>query len=321
VEKEREAKEAEIAAKEKVDGAQIIAERSIEEQRIARELFLREKEIARECAIEVAEINHQRDINLADQGRVIAIAIKSKERSVAEVEADKERILAVKSQEQVTSTRQAEIAQRQKAIELIEARKKAERDTIGVISQAEARRNAAIIEAEMARIISKGEADKVIISAKAEGEAESIRLENAKKRYSIDTAGIRGRNEAENTLNDPMIALRTKMAIIEHLPQIIRESVKPMESIEGIKIFSVEGLNSGTQGCAEAENGGGSSTHKNASLADQLVNSALRYRGQAPLIDAILKEIGINSGDINGLTKAIRPDHSNEEDESSEEKK
>jgi hypothetical protein len=43
-------------------------------------------------------------------------------------------------------------------------------------------------------------------------------------------------------------------------------------------------------------------------LADQLVNSALRYRGQAPLVDAILKEIGITGGDINGLTAAIKPE-------------
>lgn len=118
-----------------------------------------------------------------------------------------------------------------------------------------------------------------------------------------------------------MIAMRIKMAIIEHLPEIIRESVKPMESIEGIKIFNVEGLNPGAPGWGGAENGAESAVHKNASLADQLVNSALRYRGQAPLIDAILKEIGINGGDINGLTKVINPDDSNKNDESSKEKK
>jgi hypothetical protein len=43
-------------------------------------------------------------------------------------------------------------------------------------------------------------------------------------------------------------------------------------------------------------------------LADQIVNSALRYRGQAPLLDAILKEIGISGGDIHGLTTPIKPD-------------
>ena len=32
-----------------------------------------------------------------------------------------------------------------------------------------------------------------------------------------------------------------------------------------------------------------------------MVNSALRYRGQAPLVDSLLSEIGLKGGDINGL--------------------
>ncbi|MFP4031978.1 MAG: hypothetical protein ACLFTV_10485 [Desulfococcaceae bacterium] len=33
-----------------------------------------------------------------------------------------------------------------------------------------------------------------------------------------------------------------------------------------------------------------------------MVNSALRYRGQAPLVDALLKELGLGSGsDLGGL--------------------
>ncbi len=36
-------------------------------------------------------------------------------------------------------------------------------------------------------------------------------------------------------------------------------------------------------------------------LADQLVNSALRYCGQAPLVDSWLAEIGLNGGDIHGF--------------------
>ena len=42
-----------------------------------------------------------------------------------------------------------------------------------------------------------------------------------------------------------------------------------------------------------------------ASLADQMVNSALRYRSQAPLVDGLLKELGLNGGDINGLTQGL----------------
>ena len=304
-EKEREAKEAEIAAKQQVDQAQILAERNVEEERIARDLLLKEKDVLKESAIEIAEIKRQKSISLSDQERTIAIADKSKEQSIAEAEANKARVSAIKAEEQVTTARQVEVAERQKAIELIEARKKTERDAIGIISQAEARKNAANDQAETVRIISKGEADKIKIAAEAEAEAETVRAEGAKKRYAVDAAGTRAIHEAENVLDPNMIAMRIKMAVIEHLPEIIRESVKPMEAIEGIKILQVEGLNPRTVTCP-AE--GDATTRTETSLADQLVNSALRYRGQAPLVDAILKEVGISGGDLNGLTKAIKPD-------------
>ena len=41
------------------------------------------------------------------------------------------------------------------------------------------------------------------------------------------------------------------------------------------------------------------------SLSDQIVNSALKYRAQAPLLDNLLQEIGLNSGDINKLTSPL----------------
>ena len=41
--------------------------------------------------------------------------------------------------------------------------------------------------------------------------------------------------------------------------------------------------------------------------ADQVVNSALRYRTQAPLIDSLMNELGIQGGDIKGLTQCLKP--------------
>jgi uncharacterized membrane protein YqiK len=305
-EKEREAKEAEIAAKQKVDQAQIIAERQIEEERIARDLYLREKEIARESAVETAEVERQKTVNLAEQDRAIAIAAKSREQIAAEAEANKVRLSAIKLEEQLTTARQIEIAERQKAIDLIEARRKAEREALGVTTQAEARKNAALDQAETVRIISKGEADKVKTTSEAEARAEITRTEAAEKRYTIEAAGKRALHEAENILDPNMIAMRVKMAIIEHLPEIIRESVKPMEAIEGIKILQVEGLNPGRVEGIASPGGTDSPARGDANLAEQVVNAALRYRGQAPLVDAILKEIGITGGDIKGFTGPVR---------------
>ena len=36
------------------------------------------------------------------------------------------------------------------------------------------------------------------------------------------------------------------------------------------------------------------------------MNAALRYRAQAPLLDSLLQELGIDGGDINGLSRPLR---------------
>lgn len=73
-----------------------------------------------------------------------------------------------------------------------------------------------------------------------------------------------------------------------------------MEKIDGIKIIQLSGLD-GAMG-----SGVGGKTTVNGSLADQVVNGALKYRAQAPLLDSLLKEVGITGGDINGLTKTLK---------------
>jgi len=66
-----------------------------------------------------------------------------------------------------------------------------------------------------------------------------------------------------------------------------------MERIEGIKILHVEGLGGGGGHMNGDANG--------ASFSDSVVNSALRFRAQAPIVDQLLREIGLDSGDINRL--------------------
>lgn len=95
--------------------------------------------------------------------------------------------------------------------------------------------------------------------------------------------------------------MQIRLALISALPEIIAQSVKPIESIEGIKNLHVDGLGGGS-------GAGGSSGDPGGSIADQAVSAALRYRGQAPLIDALMKELGLRGSDLNGLTEAIRSD-------------
>jgi uncharacterized membrane protein YqiK len=303
IEKDRLLREAKIGAELLLDQAHLAAEKLVEEERIAKELLIKQKDLDRTKALEVLEVGRKKDVELADLDRAIALEEKTKEHTAAQAEVDKTRALMVKAQEQVITARQIEVAERQKAIDIIDARKKAERESIILKEAAEAKMKATMSEAETVKIVADGQADKIRKIAEAETEAEMIRIKASEKRYKVDADGTRALHEAENVLDPAKSAVRIKMAIIQHLAEIIRESVKPIESIDGIKIFQVEGLipHGHSREGSEAPAGSGN-------LADQLVTSALRYRGQAPLVDAILKEIGIAGGDLKELTKALKMD-------------
>lgn len=295
--KEQISRETEIGAKQKVDQAELNSEKAIGDERIKKEQFLRESEIAKTKAIEVADIEKKKSVELSEQDRAIAIAMKSKEQSEAQAEANLALADSVKSEEAVITARETEQAEREKQVELLEAAKEAERSAISITVAAEAEKQAAEDKAEAARLLAQGNSEKIRLEAEGKAEAEKLLAEAAKERYNVDAIGQSAINKASNLLSADQIAMQVKMSLIEQLPEIIRESVKPMEQIDGIKILQVDGLAGGKGGDA-AEGGGGS-------LPDQLVNSALRYRSQAPLLDSLLQELGISGGNINSLTSVL----------------
>jgi uncharacterized membrane protein YqiK len=101
--------------------------------------------------------------------------------------------------------------------------------------------------------------------------------------------------------------MQIRMALLNHLPAIIRESVKPMESIEGIRIVHVDGLTGSGNGHANGSGGAvvDGNSNSQGNLAEQVVSSALRYRAQAPIIDSLMSELGLSGGDAAGLTRAL----------------
>ena len=301
VETQRLLTEAKIAADSLINRSRLQSEKGLGEEQISKERYLKELEIAKERILRVAEIERQKSVDLADIVRQIELSEKTREHVNMQAEVDRIRAVAAEAEEKVTTVRQLEIAERQKAVDLLEARKLIERESISIISSAEAKMKAASSQAETMTIIAGGEAEKIRAISTAEAEAQLIRLKSEERRFKVESDGKRSMHEAENVLDAEKTAARIKHAIIENMPSIIRESVKPMESIEGIRIMQVEGLTGRSAGGGDVEvsSGGGN-------LADQLVNSALRYRGQAPLVDSVLKEIGLTGGDLNGITEALR---------------
>ena len=284
--------QAQIASQQQVQQSKISAERSVEEELIQKER-----------AIETQGIEKQQTLEIAIQNREIAIAEKSKEQSIAKTQADEARAKAVGAEERVITSREKEVAERKKQIELIEASKEAEREAITLKVSAEAEKLAAIDKAEAVREKARGEADKTKITAEAESEADRVRAAAAEIRYAVEATGNRALNEAANILSEQQVAMKIKLELITNLENIIRESVKPMENIDGIKIIQVSGLNAGGGGGTSSA---GDTNSNSENLADQVVNSALRYRAQAPLLDSLLQEVGIESGNINALTNSFK---------------
>lgn len=293
-EREREMEEAQIRAAEEVEKARIAQERAIDADRIAREQELERLEIERQKARQIEE-----------QDSAIAVAQKSKEQSQAQATAEEARAKMIEAQEKVATRRESEVAERRKMIELIIASQEAEREAIKLKTLADAEKQA----------------------AKDRADADRLAVAALEERFAVEAEGKRKLNEAENLRSDASRRSALHQRLVESLPAIIRESVKPMEQIESIKILQVDGLPgfSGAPGggagmMATATDGGpgggpaggpagGDGDKRPANLAEAVVNSALSYRAQAPFVDSLLQEIGVSPHSINvkgleGLSRA-----------------
>ena len=260
--------------KSEIASENAVREREIEEVKLRERETVERTRIAMEQQVETLEIKRRESVQLDEQSREIAVSLKSKERSEAQTGAEVARATMVQAQERVQTIRDTEIANRQKAIEMIDAVRVAEASAAGVRIMA---------EAEKAAAQDRADADRIAVAALEE-------------RLRVENAGRETANTAENLRSDANRKSALHKALVERLPEIIRESVKPMERIEGIKILHVEGL----PGLSGANSGGGMGDSgdgpRDGNLADQVVSSALRYRSQAPFVDTLLAEIGM-SGD------------------------
>ncbi len=269
------------------EGAQIMAKQTIDTARIRSEQSIEQERIGKERTIQGAEIERRLSLELAEQQRAIAIAKDSKAQSEAQAEAEIARALAVSAEEKVFTAREVEMAERKKAIDLIGAAQEAQRDALRLTSSA---------QAEMQASADRGTA--VVAQAQANADADKITSMALKVRAEIEAEAMRLMNEAHNMLSPDARMSALRLRLVEKAEGIIRESVKPMENIEGIKILHVGGLGgSGSSGNGDGGSGG--------NFSDGVVNSALRFRAQAPLVDQLLREIGIEGGDIQKLVGGV----------------
>jgi len=245
--------------------AQIISEQEIKNAKIAQQKNIDSHRIESEKEVRTLDIEKAKRLQIEEHQKELEIIEKSKEVLKSKAEEQSTRAKAVEAEEKANSTRYIEKAEGIKQVDVIEAASKAEQDK----------------HATMA----------------------------AKLRYEIDAAGKEALNLAENVRSDAnrRSALRIKLA--EKIESIIRESVKPMANIGDIKIVDVSGLPGFSGTSSPSPTGGGgkdvAGTKGGGNLADNVVSSALRYRAHQPFLDSLLKEIGMNPGEISNIRNIL----------------
>ena len=208
--------------------------------------------LEQERAIEEARIHQQRELKQREIEREMALELSELTRQITLLEKQSDAAKAQAETERAKAT--AAVAEEQ----VITAREKEIAD-----------RNA-----EVDRLNAQKDADTTLIAAEAE-----------KTRAAVAAEALRLHNEADNLLTPDARSTQLRAKLIDRLEGIIRESVRPLEKIEGIRILQVDGFGS------KGGNAGSSPT-------DEVIDSALRYRAQAPLIDQLMKDIGIENPGI-----------------------
>ena len=289
------AKEAESRRKE-AEEAKIVANKAIEEAQINKARAIETVEIEKARAIREAEINKEKAVELANQSKNIEIAKKVEEEAAAKTLANEKKALEAASFEKIKTSSETEQAERAKKLALIEAQKEAEQLSIEKTVAAKAEKEAEENLAEAAKIKAMGASEALKIKATAEAEAIKITAEANRLNYEVEAKGKTEINNAENIVSAAILENRFKLALIEFMPQIIAQVVKPAEKIDSIKIVQMAGLGGANQGGAGSNANGGVS-NAGASLSDQIVNASLNYKVNAPIIDDLMKQVGI---DLNG---------------------
>ena len=280
-ERHREAEEVRINADRLVKERRIEADRTVNSAEIDKNLSIQKKNIEADRETKVKQAEQRQSVELANQDAAIAIAKKSQEQSQADAAANEALSAAVTAEEAVNTAREVAIAERGKSIQLIDAAREAEQLAISVTVAAAAEREA------------------------AENRAMAVRVEaDAKRAASLAEAeGIAAINEAKNRLGAAQIDLAVRMQLINALPLIIEQSVKPLEKIESIRLFQVNGMPSGgATGSGSVPGAGGTG---GGTLPEQVVNSALQYQVAKPIVDAIMKDAGLANPSLTGIAQTV----------------
>ncbi len=266
--------------------ARIHMEQGIRAADIARERATREAEIASEKDLREADIARERDIELANQERQITVAKHSHEESKARAAADITRAEATKAAESIATAKQVAEAERRREIALLAAKQDGEIAGTRLRMQAAAEKDAAVDRAK-ARLE----------EARADAEMTDLRAAARRNERLADAEGQRAIIDAENTMDEHIVAMKVALAKLDALPRVVAEMVKPAEKIESIKIHHISGLGTGQ-----------STGHAGSKpVVNQALDSIMDMAVQLPLLRKLGEELGMSlEGGITNLAGDAR---------------
>ena len=268
-ENKRISSEIEIKENQQIEKSKIKSDETLQKERIETEKNLRTLELEKQKSIRVSEIESQKNIQIEEENKTIDLFAKQKERAQAAISTRDAESKATVAEENIVTAKLMAQSEREKAVALIKSKRIAEEKSIATTLAAAAEKTAASDVAKAKELI-----------ANAEALAKKVKL-------TAEAEGLKKLNEATNILKSEQIAMKVKLDIIEKLPEIIKQSVKPIENIDGIKIVDVGGLG------LNSETNGSSGSKNSDDIVDRVVTGAMKYKTQAPILEQLVKEVGL----------------------------
>ena len=282
---ERESQMARLAQEQDVETSRAEQRAAVARAQAAREAEAAQARIASEARTDAERIASRR---ATEEAEIEAAQETERARLAAERETDETRIAREENLRrlELDRARTIELHELETRIEVLA---KAQEEAAARIAANEQLTQAVQAEEGVttARGVERATRDARLRAIADEREAETERL-NAAVRAEAE----RLRNEAENVLSDDARLARLRHELIERLEGIVRETVKPIEKIDGIKVVHMAGQGGATAGAR--------------SPTDEVIDSALRYRVQAPMIDELMKEIGVEGANVSKAGDVFR---------------
>ena len=273
-----------IQQKQRVETARIDQERQVQEAEIEQGRTVEEARVRQQQAIEEANIarrivlvERNREEKEAQAASEIQVAVKEKEREIASTDRLAATADRTKSEAQVLTVEAIEEAERNSRIALIKAEQEADEERISkerlanaeayaVIEAAKADREAAVLKAEAQKTL----AEAFLVEAKAKAEGEEALI------------------EAKNSADQRILNNEALLQLIQSLPEVTGELMKPAEQIESIRILDLGG-----NGAGNGASGGN---------VGKIFGSILQAGAALPMLKEVLNFGGVDTQD---LAKAV----------------